>query len=159
METDPECLSSVTLIVLGRDLNPDTVSHELSLTPSKSWSKGEQKQIERSDGSQRVFDSRYEWGGWKLFMDSKLNNDLLEAQLQFWIDLLQDKTEAITRLKSHGLQCLLDVFITTDATASVVLPEELQKSLAALGLEIELSIMMGEGWERKANNSMEGICR
>ena len=144
METDQEYVSSVTLIILGEDLDPDMVSQELSLTPSKSWRKGEQMSFSRPDGSKRLFDSRHNWGGWKLFVDPKYENDLLETQLQFWCETLRDKTNAIARLKSKGMYCALSLFITTDATASIVLPETLQKSLANLGLEIDLSISMGD---------------
>jgi hypothetical protein len=141
MKPDNEYVSSATLIVLGDALDPDVVSTELLLSPSRSWRKGEQKEFTRHDGSRRVFDSRHEWGGWKLFMDPRYKNDPLETQLQFWCEALQGKSDVIAKLKSSGLRCILDIFVTTDATASIVLSEDLLKSVASLGLEIELSIV------------------
>jgi hypothetical protein len=143
METNQEYVSSVTLMVLGTNLDPDMVSEELNLNPSQSWRNGEQKSFNRPDGSKHVFDSKHEWGGWRLFSDPLCKNAHLETQLQFWCDALQDKTSAMAVLKSKGLHCVLDVFVTTDATASIVLPEELQRSLGTLGLEIEISIIAG----------------
>ena len=148
MNEEKEYVSSVTLMILGEDLKPDEVSAELSLKPSQAWRKGEQKSFVRSDGSRRVFDSRHEWGGWKCFVDQSHENDLLEEQLQFWCDTLRDKVDAIARLKSKGMHCALSLFVTTDDTASIIFPEELQASLAALGLELELSIMTGDASEQ-----------
>ena len=131
-------------MIFGDNLDPDVVSQELNLMPSQSWSKGEHKSFTRSDGSKKIFNSRHDWGGWKRFIIPKYEEAPLETQLQYWCQALQDKTNAITRLKSKGMHCVLRVFIATDATASIVLPETLQTSLANLGLEIELSINIGD---------------
>ena len=137
-------MSSVTLMILGKNLDPDVVSQELDLMPSQSWSKGGYHSFTRSDGSKRIFNSRHDWGGWKRYIAPKYKEAQLETQLQYWCEALQDKTNAITRLKSKGMHCVLKVFIATEATASMVLPETLQKSLANLGMEIEFSINMGD---------------
>ena len=140
---DPEYVCSVSLIILGDDLDPDVVSEELSLRPWQSWRRREHKKYIRKDGSVREFDSRHSWGGWKLLIDPEHKEDLLESKLQFWCDLLQDRIEAIDRLKVRGYHCVLDLFITTDATASIIIPVELQKAIASLGLEIQLSVITG----------------
>ena len=149
MNEEKEYVSSVTLMILGEDLKPDEVSAELSLMPSQAWLKGEQKSFARADGSKRVFESRHEWGGWKCFVDQAHEDALLEEQLQFWCDTLQDKVDTLSRFKSKGLHCALSLFVTTDDTASIILPEELQASLASLGLELELSIMTGDESEQQ----------
>ncbi len=143
IETNDEYLSSVTLFVLGDELDPEKVSQMLSLEPSQAWRKGQQKSVVLPNGSEHVFDSHDEYGGWKRSVDSKYKDAFLETQLQYWIEMLQDKTDAITELKSQGMQCILDLFITTGGTATIDLSEEIQTSLASLGLAIEISIMTG----------------
>jgi len=131
-------------MILGNNLDPDAVSQELDLTPSQSWRKGEYKSFTRSDGSRKIFNSRHDWCGWKLFIAPMNKEAPLETQLQYWCEALQDKTNAITRLKAKEMHCVLRVFITTDATASIVLPETLQTSISSLSLEIEHSINIGD---------------
>jgi hypothetical protein len=142
MGSNGEYVSSATLIVIGDDLDPDDVSRELSLIPSDSWRKGERRSFVRQDGTRHVFESRYEWGGWKMRVSAEHDNDPLEAQLQFWVETLQDKKPALARLKSAGMQCILDLFVATNI-ARIILTEGLQKSVASLGLEIELTISTG----------------
>ena len=149
MNNEKEYVSSVTLMILGENLNPDMVTAQLSLTPSRAWCKGEQKSFVRSNGSKCVFDSRHEWGGWKCFIDQTHENALLEKQLQFWCDTLRDRVDAIARLKSKGMHCALSLFVTMDDIASIILTAELQVSLASLGLELELSIMADDASEQK----------
>ena len=93
MSTEPEYECSVTLIILGNNLEPDCISEKLSLKPSQSWRKGELKEIERNDGSKLSFDSRNEYGGWKLFTAPEHKDDSLEVQLYCWIQILQDKVD------------------------------------------------------------------
>ena len=72
MKKDREYLGKVNLIIIGDDLDPDSVSNKLSLTPSQSWRKGERQELILRDGTKRVFKSRHSWGGWKLFIDSHI---------------------------------------------------------------------------------------
>ena len=143
MRKDQEYVSSVTLLILGENLDPDVVSRELDLVPSQSWSKGVQHSYSLSDGTGRCFNSRHEWGGWKLNLNSSYNDAPIETQLNFWCDTLSDKSSVLAKLKEKGMYCALRLFVTTDNTASIVLSEKLQGALSALGLEIELSIVAG----------------
>jgi hypothetical protein len=137
MEQEYTC--SVTLIVLGESLEPDVVTKELMLTPNQSWTNGEQKQFIRSDGSKRAFDSYHEWGGWKKFIPDEVKGEYLEEQLQHWCNTLQEKKTGINALKSTELDFVLDIFICTDSTASVIIPEALQREIYELGVELHIS--------------------
>lgn len=149
METDQEYVSSATLMILGDALEPAIASKELSLIPSQSWRKGDQKEHTRADGSKLVLDSRHEWGGWKLFVDPKCRDSPLESQIESLCETLHGKAEVIARLKSNGMHCILDLFLTTNATASLILSEDLQNSLLSLGLEIQLSISTSNESEQR----------
>jgi hypothetical protein len=139
MNMDQEYTCSVTLMILGDDLCPGVVSKELSLTPSQSWENGEHQFYIRPDGTKRVFDSYYEWGGWKKFIQEEFKDEYLEEQLQYWCKELRGKKSNIDNLKSKGLYCALDIFICTETTASIIIAEELQKEISQLGFELRIS--------------------
>jgi hypothetical protein len=152
MMTDPdtEYVGSVTLMILGEDLDPDMVSRELGLTPSQAWRKGEKKSYLRANGTTHRFESRHEWGGWKLFLDPEHKNDPVEAQLEYWSELLGPRLNSITQLKSKGFECLLNIFVTSGETVCIVIPDQLQKSVASLGLDLHLSFIASTESEQVA---------
>jgi hypothetical protein len=134
---DREYVSSVTLILLG-DLDPDSVSAELRLSPSQCWRKGE-RTVRLADGTVRLREAAHADGGWKLFIAAEHSEGPLEEQLEFWISALQPRITALKRLRLTGFECVLDVFVTSSETASIVLSNRVQKEIAALGLDIRLS--------------------
>ena len=131
-------------MVLGESLQPDVVTNELRLTPNQSWKKGEQKHFIRSDGSKLIFDSYHKWGGWKVFIPDEIKDEYLEEQLQYWCNTLQEKKSNIEALKSKDLDFALDIFICTDSTASIIIPEALQKEVSELGVELQISFQTHE---------------
>jgi hypothetical protein len=76
-------------MVLGTNLDPDDVSHELNMVPDQSW----------------IRDEKHEWGGWKKYISPDLDNAHLEEQLEFWIEMLDTDQENISNLKSKDLLC------------------------------------------------------
>jgi hypothetical protein len=136
-------VSSVGLMILGHNLEPHEVSHTLDLKPSASWRKGETKGYTRADGTTVEFDSQHKWGGWRMNGDPQ--DTTLGAQLARWCDLLRNRSTRIEQLRSRGCRCYLDVFLTTDDAAFVLLPQALLGALASLGVDVELSIWAG--WE------------
>jgi hypothetical protein len=136
-EQDAEYVGSTTLIVLGDDLDPDQVSAELSLVPSQCWRKG-QASLHLADGTTRLREGKYECGGWKLLVAPEQKDRRIEAQLEFWVELLQSRTAALKRLRLRGFECALDLFVTSSETASIFLSSQLQKEVTALGLDVRL---------------------
>ena len=135
-----EYTSSVSLMFLADNLEPEVISEELSLIPTKAWKRGEQKFTIRRDGSKRLMDSYYEWGGWRKNIDKKSKNLYLEEQLEYWCNILSSKKSNIEILKSKDIFCTLDIFITTESTASIIVSKELQKEISELGIELRISI-------------------
>lgn len=112
MSTSPHCCS-VTLIVLGDDLEPDLVTSALGWSPNKSWRRGERKNFVRADGTKRVFDSVYEWGGWKLFSSDEERELSLREQVAAWLERLRGKAAAFKVLQQHGCEARLDCYTNT----------------------------------------------
>ena len=134
-----EYVGSVTLILLGDDLDPDRVSAELQLVPSQCWRRGERKSLRANDGTTRILDSEHEWGGWKLFVSAEQKDSPIESQLEFWVGLLQSRMASLKQLKLLGFECILDVFVASSETASIAISHQLQWSVAALGLDMHFS--------------------
>lgn len=137
-DQDREYVCSVTLMVLGEDLDPDSVSATLRLEPSQCWRKGE-KAKGRCGSAIALRGSVQEWGGWKLFMADEQKDLLLEEQLECWVEVLRPRIVGLRQLRLLGLECALDIFVTSSETASIVLSNQLQKAVASLGLEMRIS--------------------
>ena len=135
-----EYASDATLLILGDALDPALVSRCLRLRPSQSWKRGEQK---RSMGI--AFDSVHAWGGWKKCLPPAQEQKDLTSQLRYWVRALRGRAPAFAQLTKSGHHCSLDCFVSTDATASIVFPPDLQVSMAALGLELRISLFSRGG--------------
>jgi uncharacterized protein DUF4279 len=79
---------SVTLIVVGDDLEPDVVTSTLGWPPDRSWRRGERKRFTRADGTELIFDSNNDWGGWKLFTTDDERGRPLQDQVGAWLERL-----------------------------------------------------------------------
>jgi len=148
-EDNREYVGSTTLMVLGDDLDPDRVSADLRLEPSQCWRKGEAS-LRLADGTTRLREGKHEWGGWKLFVTPEQKDRPIESQLEFWVGLLQSRIAALKRLRLLGFECALDVFVTSSGTASISLPNQLQKEVTALGLDVRLSFWASSESEQAA---------
>jgi hypothetical protein len=130
-ETSPGYLSYVTLAVVGDDLDPGEVTRALRLFPSQSWRRGEP--------TGHAPNSTYRGSGWKKSLPEAELALPLEGQLLYWARELHGRAEGISRLVRAGHECSLVCYIGSSGTASIVLPVALQKAVAALGLQLEIS--------------------
>lgn len=127
------------LVILDYDLDPDQVSEVLSLVPSQAWRKGEKKKYTRWDGTVVVFDSIHEWGGWKLWLSGELKQIPLDAQLNHWLQILNERSAEIKQLKENGFEITLDCTLTTRVHC-LHLPAVLQARLGELGVDLEVTV-------------------
>jgi hypothetical protein len=123
---------SVTLIVVGNDLEPEAVTSALGWHPDQSWRRGERKRFTRADGAERVFDSVHEWGGWKLFTADDERGRSLQDQVAAWLERLRVKGEALQSLRDRGWEVELDCFAATSEYLDV--PATVLGLLASLGV-------------------------
>ncbi|MHB1559981.1 MAG: DUF4279 domain-containing protein [Isosphaeraceae bacterium] len=131
---------SVTLIVVGEDLDPDIVTEALGLPAHQSWRRGERKSFARRDGSVRYFDSIHEVGGWKHFLpDPYRENRPLHEQFDLWLARLRANAEAIRALKARGWEVELDCYYAAGSDVLVLGNSELRE-LAELGVGLALTL-------------------
>ncbi|MBD5779815.1 DUF4279 domain-containing protein [Pelagicoccus sp. NFK12] len=142
MDTNEEIVSSVTLIILGNDLEPSTVSELLDLKPSRSWKRGEEKPLARS--------TFYDWGGWKRL--SPDTNDSVEEKIRFWIGVLEGKEKAFEKIKDNGWRASLDVFYAFTECSTFSVSNDLSKKIGELNLELDFTL---HSEERGANQSLQ----
>ena len=132
---------SVTLIVLGDDLEPEVVTSTLGWSPDQSWRRGEQKRFTRPDGTVRVFDSVHDWGGWKRFTAKDERGRSLQEQVAAWLERLRVKMEELRSLHDRGWQLELDCFAATSECLG--LSVAVLGELAGLGLGLVLTFSAG----------------
>jgi hypothetical protein len=137
MSETPEYVGSVSLVVTGRTLDPDSVTQLLGITPSESWRAGEPLEV-----SGHLIKTARDEGGWKYHFDRDRRDASVEFQLEAWTHILHDKTDALKHLRSEGNYCRLSWFAASGATVSIVIPSEMQLELARLGLDWEISIFL-----------------
>src|SRR5436309_1007561 len=102
-DVQAEHCCSVTLIVVGADLDPDEVTKALGLEAHRSWRRGERQAFVRPDGSIQRFDSVHERGGWKHFLPTRYKeNRPLDEQFWLWLARLRGLAAAIKTLTARG---------------------------------------------------------
>jgi hypothetical protein len=96
----------------------------------------------RPDGTERVFDSVHEWGGWKLFSADAERGRSLQEQVAAWMDRLRDKGQALRGLCDRGWGVELDCFAATSECLN--LPAAVLGDLADLGIGLVLTFSASE---------------
>ena len=119
-----EYTSSVTLMILSERGNARHVTRTLHLRPSSSWD----------------IDKKHKWTGWKKHLPKTVDRTPLEKQLSYWIGVLSKRKSALSSLRTNGYYLALDIYISTDATASIVLQNRLARPIAQLGVDLRFSI-------------------
>jgi hypothetical protein len=128
---------SATLTVVGDDLDPASVTAALGWTPDQSWRRGEHKRFTRADGTERIFDSVHDSGGWACFGSADERERSLQDQVAAWLDRLRGKGVAILGLRTRGWEVELDCFAAT--SEYLHLPTDLMGELASLGVDLAVT--------------------
>jgi hypothetical protein len=144
-------MASASLIILGDSLDPTTVTRLLKLKSSQQWKKGERKSYQRRDGSVRFFDTKYKWGGWKLWPSEKQRKQDLRHQVDRWLALLSRKRKELAKIRASGCQVFLDCCIIGEAD-SVCLPPETLGRMAQLKLTFEVTFYSAS--DKEPNQTM-----
>jgi hypothetical protein len=132
---------SVTLIVVGDDLDPDEVTAILGMPPDRSWRLGERKCFTRPDGTTHYFDSVNDQGGWKRFIPEGDRARPLQEQLAVWVDRLRDLTAGIAQLRQRNWEVELDCFAASGEF--VFLPYRTLTKLGQWGIDLALTMSSG----------------
>lgn len=133
-----QTLSSVTLLVLGDDLNPPLVSRALGMFPDRAWQKGQTLEISAADGRLLQVGDPAPWGGWKKFIPPHLEQALLEEQLAFWVERLQGLAKEVEDFRRLDWTVTLDCLLTTSVAEVAELKHELLCGLAAIGVDVDI---------------------
>ncbi|WP_088260402.1 DUF4279 domain-containing protein [Fimbriiglobus ruber] len=128
---------SVTLIVVGDDLEPEDVTSALGWNPDHSWRRGEHKRFKRPDGTERVFDSIHDRGGWKLFTADDERERSLQYQVTAWLGRLHVKGPALLGLRGRGWDIGLNCFAATSECLD--LPVTALGELVSMGVGLSLT--------------------
>lgn len=132
---------SVTLIVVGADLEPDTVTADLGWRSDQSWRRGERKRLTRPDGSEIVFDSLHERGGWKLFNSGEERKLSFQHQFESWFERLWEKREQLCAFHERGWEITLDGF--SSSREYLAFPAATVAALARMRVGLEITFFSG----------------
>jgi hypothetical protein len=146
--THEEHCCSVTLVVVGDDLEPELVTASLGWYPDQSWRRGERKRFTRPDGTERVFDSVHDWGGWKRLAADEERGQSLQDQVSAWLERLRGKGQSLQSLRDRGWEIELDCFAAS--SECLHLPATVLGKLACLGVGLALNVYTGPAEKRSA---------
>ena len=134
---EPEYRSHVTLMLIGRELDPRLVSNVLGLRATQTWTRGE---LKRAPSGKVLSSEPHLDGGWKKSLPASQVARPFPLQLRFWAVKLREKARALSDLTGDGNLCALNCYVATSGTASIIIPAALQLDISALGLELQLSV-------------------
>ena len=129
-------MASVSLIVIGKSLDPTMVTRLLKLQPSQQWKKGERKSYRRKDGTVRIFNSKHKLGGWKRWPSDRQRKMELSLQVKRWLMLLTRKKKQLEEIQALGCDIFLDCCIIGEADCVSLSPATIGR-MAELGLHFE----------------------
>ena len=147
--------SSVTLIILGDDLDPSEVTRVFGTFPDQAWRAREAPEIQTPNGRWIQIPRAAECGGRKKFMPKELRNELLEGQLEHWIMELGSKSEIVRGLQGRGWSVTLDCVISTSEVDVAELKADLLAKLAAIGTDVDIHFYATDGENRKGPEAVE----
>jgi hypothetical protein len=133
-------VASATLIVLGDDLEPDFVTRALGMFPDQAWRRGERPTTKTSSGRLIAHPAVAEWGGWKRFLPEALKGELLEIQLQHWVETLAANVDRIRELLTTGHTVTIDVYFSASEPKLIELKAHLLLALGQLGVDVDLHV-------------------
>ncbi len=136
-DTAEHCCS-VTLIVTGEDLDPETVTRTLSMAADRSWIRGERQSYTRPDGKVLHFKSVHEWGGWKRFLPEVETDRSLDDQIRYWLSELRERCDAIHELLELG--CCIELNCFAAGSEFLQLSNRELRDLAELGVDLSLTL-------------------
>ena len=136
-DTAEHCCS-VTFIVTGEDLDPETVTRTLSMAADNTWIRGERQSWTLPDGKVLHFESVHEEGGWKRFLPEAETDRPLDDQIRYWLSELRERRDAIHELLELGCRIELNCF-AADGEFLWLSNREL-RDLAELGVDLSLTI-------------------
>ena len=148
--SESDYVSSVTLVFIGQDLDPELITDAIGILPSQSWKRGETK-IFRS-GRKHV----YSWGGWKLFQSDATLHVPLHKQFEYWVSLLAEKADRLRKLREMNYPAVLDCYISIDEVATETFTAELLAKIASIGVGIELNCFASNAQGNAASGKSGG---
>jgi hypothetical protein len=98
---------SVTLILIGNELDPEAVTRELGMQPDQFWRKGD---LATQGPSGRPRKSPMPWSGWKKFASPEVARLTLEEQLHAWLGILEPWGARLRDLADSGVRIELNCF-------------------------------------------------
>jgi len=128
---------NVTLRIVGEDIDPEAISHEMQLAPDRTHRKGEPIST-RSTGVRKL-------GYWGITSSKHIAPSADANEHILWlVNVVTAKLPILEAYKKRG--CIVDIWLGVHTSAGhggPVLRPEVLAALATLGLEVNLDLYPG----------------
>ena len=129
---------SATFMVVAEDLEPELVTKAVGIFPSRSWRVGEHADVRKVSGEPMATARPAEWGCWKAFVPTHLENEPLERLLEHWQVLLTPRKSYLAELSERGWELVIDCYLATATTELVELPAATLRAFGEIGVGIDI---------------------
>src|SRR6266513_3837842 len=106
-------MTSVTLIIVADNLDPEIVTRAVGAFPDHSWIRGERPSFTDAWGSTREHMSVAEQGVWKKGVPHTLLDAELSDQLSYWATFLAGRVPALSQLVSNGYDIEINCYFSS----------------------------------------------
>ena len=126
-------------------LNPQEVSQELGVTPTRAWEKGEKYLGKARNPDTKEFYTEWHeqpWGMWHLNTEKIVSDVRVEKHILYLIGLLEPKKEQLAKYLAHKKDYSIDFLIhwePFDDWGSYSVNSDLLARMAALCHEVEFA--------------------
>lgn len=134
--------TSIVLRVRGADLDPPLVSHCLGLESHRASSRNDPIQLSGEGSDEFVqLNLLRPMGSWQRYAPPELVRQGVEAQLEYWADLLKSRRAALKQLIDQGLEPVLSCYVQVEGAVAFRIPASLMRRLARLGVALDFSVL------------------
>ena len=141
----------LTLRVRGEDLDPEEVSEWLGLDAHSSTRQGDPLHLDEGDAhranggdTQMRLSLVRTLGTWQHFLPAQCAGWTFEEQLEAWLELLEPREGGLELVRERGWRCVLAATVHTATFASLGVAAETVGRLGALGMELDISVLVEE---------------
>lgn len=127
-------ITFATFILLEDTLDPDAVTAQLSIQPSKKFKAGDI----------RAKDRVWEHGYWALTSEGQILGSDLAEHIIWLLEQLEPRREQLAQIEAEGIAPKLACFWSATEPGGPIFAYELLERLAALHIDVELDIYYGD---------------
>jgi hypothetical protein len=139
IETVEQYCSS-KLYVWFDDFDPIRVTELLGIEPDEAWHKNDRKVVTTLAGKKTMLEAVHRRGCWYRSIRPNMRHLEVEAQIEYWCQLLMAHMSALDELQAAGCEVIIDCYISSGPVIYIDLSPEFLQQLVKLKVRLTFGI-------------------